>query len=60
MIHMFNRWKEQMEQRGLKINMGKTKLMLAGNKARDKIYSGRWPCGCCRIGIEADSVLCRD
>ena len=44
---MFNRWKEEMEQSGLKINMEKTKLMVTGNKARERIQSGRWPCGCC-------------
>ncbi len=39
-IHMFNRWKEEMEQRELKLNMEKTKLMVTRNKARDKIHSG--------------------
>ena len=38
---MFNRWKEEMEQRGLKINMEKTKLMVTGNKATERIQSGR-------------------
>ena len=39
---MFNRWKEGMEQRGLKINMEKTKSMVTGNKARERIRLGRW------------------
>ena len=44
MTEMFNRWKEGMEQRGLKINMEKTKLiMVTGNTARERIQSGRWP-----------------
>ena len=55
---MFNRWQEEMEQRGLKINMEKTKLMVTGNKAREGIQSGRWPCGCCGRGVGSNSVLC--
>lgn len=39
---MFNRWEEEMEQRGLKINMEKTKLIVTGNKAREGLQSGRW------------------
>ncbi len=58
-IHMFNRWKEEIEQRGLKINMEKTKLMVTGNKARDRTHSGRWPCGCCGRRVGANSILCR-
>ena len=38
---MFNRWKVGMEQRGLKINTKKTKLVVTGNKAKEKIQSGR-------------------
>lgn len=55
---MFNRWKEGMEQRGLKINMEKTKLMMTRNEARERILSGKWLCGCCGRGVEANSVLC--
>ncbi|XP_063854075.1 uncharacterized protein LOC135096492 [Scylla paramamosain] len=41
---MFNKWMEGMKQRGLKINMKKTKLMVTGNEARERIQSGKWPC----------------
>ena len=41
MTDMVNRGKEWMEQRGLKINMEKTKSMVTGNKARERIQSGR-------------------
>ena len=40
-----------MEQRGLKINMEKAKSVVTGNKARKRIQSGRWPCGCCERGV---------
>ena len=54
---MFNRWKERMEQRGLKINMEKKKSVVTRNKARERTQSGRWLCGCCGRGVGANSVL---
>ena len=57
---MFNRWKEGMEQRELKTNMEKTKSMVTESKARERIQSGRWPCGCCGRGVGANSVLCTE
>ncbi len=59
-IHMFIGWKKEREQRGLKISMEKTKLMVTGNKARDKTNSGRWLCGCCGRGVGANSILCKE
>ena len=43
----FNRWKDKMEQRGLKINMDMTKLMATGKKAKEEdghvdIVEGEW------------------
>ena len=41
------RWKEGMERKGLRVNMGKTKVMkcqLCSVQAED---SGRWPCEVC-------------
>ena len=55
-IGMFNRWKEGMEQKGLKINTTKTKSMVIGNKAQERIQSGRWQGGCCGRGWE--QTLC--
>ena len=40
-IAKFNRWKGEMQQRRLKINMDKTELMVTGKKAKEKIQSGR-------------------
>ena len=38
--------------------MDKTKVMVTGKKAKEKIQSGRWPCGCCGRGVGVNSVLC--
>ena len=37
-----------MEWKGLKINIGKMKVMVTGGKSRDIIESGKYPCGCCK------------
>lgn len=55
---MFNRWKAGMEQRGLKINMEKTKLMVSGKPANTRVESGRWPCSGCGRGVGVNSILC--
>ena len=55
--HMFNRWKEWIEQRGLELDEEYTKSMVTGNKARERIQAGRWPCGCCGRGVGSNSVL---
>jgi hypothetical protein len=52
------RWKEGMERKGLRVNMGKTKIMkcqLSSVQAED---SGKWPCGVCRGGVGRNSIVC--
>jgi hypothetical protein len=39
-----------MEKRGLRIDMDKTMVMVTGKIIRQKIQSGRWPCGNCGRG----------
>jgi len=46
-LGVFEEWKVAMESKGLKVNMEKTKLMVAGKESRHGVQSGRWPCGCC-------------
>ena len=57
---MFVRWKEGMEQRGLKINMAKTKIMVSGKAAHGKVESGRWPCASCGRGVGVNSIQCKE
>ncbi len=40
------KWKEETEQRGLKINMEKTKLMVTGNKAREVWWQQQFKVTC--------------
>ena len=57
-VNMFNRWKGEMEKRGLKVNMEKTKTMVTGKGTNERVQSGRWPCACCGRGVGSNSVLC--
>jgi len=53
------KWKEGLEAKGLKVNIGKTKVMrccaVSGGLAED---SGKWPCGVCKKGVGSSSIRC--
>ena len=40
-----------------KTNMEKTKSIVTGNKARERIQSERWSCRCCGRGVGANFVF---
>ena len=47
-----------MEAKGLRVNMGKTKLMVTGHDLDVLKDSGTYPCAVCRTGVGANSILC--
>src|SRR5271163_1660086 len=51
------RWKEGMEIKGLRVNMGKTKVMRSQFSDVQAVDSGKWPCGVCRKGVGLNSVM---
>ena len=51
-------WKAGMEAKGLRVNMGKTKLMVTGHDLDVLKDSGTYPCAVCRTGVGANSILC--
>jgi hypothetical protein len=51
-------WKENMEAKGLRVNLGKTKVMRCCDGGGRVVPSGRYPCGVCGRGVGANSVLC--
>ena len=57
-IESFERWRDAMKLRGLKVNMEKTKVMITGKKSSSKVKSGKYPCGCCGKGVGVNSLLC--
>src|SRR5260221_3919772 len=52
------KWKVGMEAKDLKVNVGKTKLMLGGCGMGDVEESGTWHCGACGKGVGSNSLHC--
>jgi hypothetical protein len=51
-------WKAGMEAKGLRVNMGKTKVMVSGLNLHTLKGKGRCPCAVCRAGVGSNSILC--
>jgi len=52
------KWKAGMEAKGLKINAGKTKVMLSDPKTVMIDEKCKWPCGVCKKGVGNNLILC--
>ena len=51
-------WKEAMEKKGLRVNAGKTKIMICGTGLDLLQSSGGFPCAVCRTGVGSNSIFC--
>ena len=51
-------WKEAMEKKGLRVNVGKTKIMICGTGLDLLQSSGEFPCAVCRTGVGSNSIFC--
>ena len=55
----YTAWKEGMEKKGLRVNIGKTKVMVSNKTIGTQTKSGKWPCGVCRKGVgEVSAIQC--
>ena len=50
-------WKTEMEKKGLRVNMGKTKIMESGINLDVLKKSGQYPCGVCQSGVGSSNVI---
>ena len=57
MEQKFLDWKTSLEKIGMKVNIGKTKVMVSGKRSVI-IRSGQYPCGVCGRGVGQNSILC--
>ena len=57
-IKSLNEWKDNMENRGLRVNMNKTKVRIIGEWQNVMGKAARWPCGVCVRGISISSMQC--
>jgi len=44
-IKRLNEWKNNVEKRGMRVNMNKTKVMISGERQKPVQKAARWPCG---------------
>ena len=51
-------WKEGLESKGLKVNIGKTKVMKHHVDVNMQVESGKYPCGICGKGVGRNSIQC--
>ena len=51
-------WKEAMEEKGLKVNAGKTELVICGRGLDLLQSSGEFPCSICHTGMGNNSIFC--
>ena len=51
-------WKEAMEKKGLRVNAGKTKVMICGTGLDLLQSSGEYPCAVCSTGVGNNSIYC--
>lgn len=59
LVEKFEKWKSGLEDKGLRVNAAKTKVLICSSEAKSKIEVGRWPCGVCRKGVGSNSILCQ-
>ena len=50
--------KKTMEEKGLRVNAGKTKVMICGTGLDLLQSTGEFPCAVCRTGVGSNSTFC--
>jgi hypothetical protein len=60
LLQKIRRWKAGMEEKGLRVNLAKTKVLRCCKKTGQVEESGKWPCGVCKKGVGSrNAILCR-
>ena len=55
---LLERWKSGMEQKGLRVKSGKTKVMISKHKRNPQNKTGKFPCSVCLKGVGRNSIVC--
>ena len=53
-----NEWNNNVENRGMRVNMNKTKVMISGERQKPVQKAARCPCGVCGRGVGSNSIQC--
>jgi len=60
LIKRLNDWKDNVESKGLRVNMNKTKVMISGERQTVRQKAVRWPCGVCSKGVGSSVLVVRN
>jgi len=52
LITRLNEWKDNLENRGMRVHMNKTKVMISGESQKVMQKAVRWPCGAANNSIQ--------
>jgi hypothetical protein len=52
-------WKANLEAKGLKVNVNKTKVLVSSHDAQSRPPPAKWPCGVCSKGVGQNSIYCQ-
>jgi len=58
LIKRLNEGKNNVETRGMRVDMNKTKVMISGERQKPVQKASRWPCGVCGRGVGSNSIQC--
>ena len=58
LITRLNEWKDNVKNRGMRVNMNKTKVMISGEWQKKMQKAAGWPCGVCGKGDGNNSIQC--
>ena len=58
MEQLYQKWKDSMERKGLRVNASKTKVLHFNHGAGPLNKSGRYPCAVCWKGVGSNSISC--
>ena len=53
-------WKANMESKGLRVNLAKTKVMISDINLGPTFTSGKYSCGVCCKDVGFNSIFCND
>ena len=58
LIKRLSEWNNNVENRGMRVNMNKTNIMISEERQKVMQKAVRWPCGVCGRGIGNNSIQC--
>jgi len=58
LIKRLNKWKDNVESKGMRVNMNKSKVIISGASQNVRQKAVRWPCWVCSKGVGSNSLQC--